>query len=256
VLVVVLENHGLDQAWNRMPYLRSLGQRYGYASDYRGVAHPSLPNYLALAGGSTFGVHDDAGPAEHPLAGATVFGQALAAGKSAKTYAEGLPRPCGRSSTSRYAVKHDPWPYFPAEHASCVRFSVPAGTAAGGPFASDARADALPTVGLLVPDLCHDGHDCGLSVADVWLRQWLAPVLAGADFTTGKLAVVVTFDEDDRFSGNRVLTVVAADQLHGVVVGQRLSHLSLSRWLSQLSGSPGLRDAATATSLGTAFGLA
>ncbi len=256
VLVVVLENHAQREALAQMPYLRALATRYGYASAYVAVTHPSLPNYLAIAAGSTFGVRDDAGPRAHPLRGPTVFGQALGAHRTAKTYAEAMPSPCFTGSTGRYAVKHNPWPYFTAERSACHRLDVPAGTATSGAFAHDVRAGTLPTIGLLVPDICHDGHDCALSVADRWLRQWLAPVLTGRDFRAGRLAVVVTFDEDDRSAGNRVLTVVVAPSLHGLVVRRSLDHHALSRWLSQLSGRPGLHQSASAASLGAAFGLA
>ena len=42
-----------------MPWTYQLGSAYGYATDFHAMTHPSLPNYLAIAGGSTFGVQDD-----------------------------------------------------------------------------------------------------------------------------------------------------------------------------------------------------
>ncbi|MGB8650608.1 MAG: alkaline phosphatase family protein, partial [Mycobacteriales bacterium] len=255
LLVIVEENHGQSQALRSMPYLASLGRRYGRTTGYRAVAHPSLPNYLALAGGSTFGVVDDRGPSAHPLAGASVFGQALARHRTAKSYVESMPSPCSTSTTSRYAVKHNPWAYFAAERAACRRFDVPAGTPAGGALRADVDAGRLPTVGMVVPDICDDGHSCSLETADAWLRGWLPVLMEGPDFRAGRLAVVVTFDEDDHGEHNTVLTVVLAPGLHGSTVGTSLSHRSLSRWASELSGAPPLRDAVTATSLGRAFGL-
>lgn len=255
VLVVVLENHSFASAWRQMPFLKGLALRYGYASSYTAVAHPSLPNYLAIAGGSTFGVRDDAGPSAHPLSGSSAFGQAVGSGRTARVYAEAMPSPCFRSSTPRYAVKHNPWPYFTGERSACRRDDVPAGTATAGAFAADVRAGTLPHVGLLVPDICHDGHDCPLSIADGWLRDWLSPALQGPDFSAGRLAVVVTFDEDDHLAGNRVVTVVASRSLRGLVVRQPLSHYGLSRWMSEVAGGSPLRRAAQATSVGSAFGL-
>src|SRR3954447_4630200 len=52
VLAIVEENHSLPEMRAEMPYLDGLARRYGYAGDYRAVAPPSLPNYLAIAGGS------------------------------------------------------------------------------------------------------------------------------------------------------------------------------------------------------------
>ena len=58
-----------------MPYLSSLARRYGRTTHYDAVTHPSLPNYLALAGGSTFGVRDDAYPSIHKVPGRSVLDQ-------------------------------------------------------------------------------------------------------------------------------------------------------------------------------------
>ena len=44
------------------PYLSGLARTYGYAADYRAIAHPSLPNYIALTSGSTHGVSHDWSP--------------------------------------------------------------------------------------------------------------------------------------------------------------------------------------------------
>ena len=46
--------------------------------DYTAIRHPSLPNYLAIASGSTHGVTDDGDPSAHQLRGRTVFDQAIA----------------------------------------------------------------------------------------------------------------------------------------------------------------------------------
>lgn len=258
VLVVVLENHGVNAAWDQMPYLRALGAHFGRATDYRGVTHPSLPNYLAIAGGSTFGVRDDDGPESHRLAGSSVFGQALSHGRTAKVYAEDMGRSCQTGSTGRYAVKHNPWAYFsdPVERAACGERDVPAGTPAAGALRTDTAQGRLPNVGLVIPDLCHDAHDCSLDAADRWLSRWVPVWQAGPDFRGGRLAVVVTFDEDDRSQGNRVLTVVVHPALRAVTVAAPESHLTLSAWLSVVAGAPALRDAAGRRSLGRAFGLA
>jgi hypothetical protein len=77
VLTVVEENHSLRQMRSSMPFLSALASQYAYATGYTAVSHPSLPNYLALSGGSTFGVTDDADPSAHRITGQSVFGQAL-----------------------------------------------------------------------------------------------------------------------------------------------------------------------------------
>src|SRR5512146_1612676 len=120
LLVVVEENHTFDQMKVGMPYAFSLARRYGYATRYRAVGRPSLPNYLAIAGGSTFGITDDGPPATHRLRGHSVFGQALSRGRTAATYAESMPVACARYSTRLYAPKHNPWTYFAGERRACL----------------------------------------------------------------------------------------------------------------------------------------
>jgi acid phosphatase len=223
----------------QMPYLYGLAQRFAYASNYVAVAHPSLPNYLALAAGTTFGVSDDAGPSAHRLAGPTVFDLALAAGKTARVYAEGMVSNCTAKSLARYAVKHNPWPYFADGQAACSANDVPAGTPSSGALHDDIAGASLPNAGMLIPDLCDDAHDCPLSKADGSLQSWMTSILSGRDFTSGQLAVAITADEDDSSQGNRVLTVVLHTSLDGahLVVSTPLTHYSLARLYGQVTGS-------------------
>ncbi len=56
-----MENHGYDEIIGSAdaPYLNQLATQCGVAANYTSVAHPSLPNYLALTGGDTYGVTTD-----------------------------------------------------------------------------------------------------------------------------------------------------------------------------------------------------
>jgi phosphatidylinositol-3-phosphatase len=251
LLVVVLENHSQSDALGGMPYLRSQAERYGVATSSYAVTHPSLPNYLAIAGGSTFGVQDDSSPAAHRLAGESVFGQVLSAGGTAKTYAEAMTDNCQTSTEGRYAVKHNPWPYFAddQERAACQRYDVPSGTPERGELHDDVIAGQLPTFSMLIPDLCNDAHDCSLGTADGWLRSWLIALEAGPDFEAGRLLVVVTFDEDDHDAGNHILTVFVHPALQSTTIKQRFDQYAVSGLVSRLVGAPPLREAASATDL-------
>ena len=248
VLTIVEENESTTSARSGMPYLASLAATYGVATDYRSLSHPSLPNYLAMLGGSTMGVRDDGDPDVHPVSGPSVLDLALSHGHTAKLYAETMPSNCARSSTGRYAVRHNPWAYFP-DSTGCARLDVPADRING-----DVATGQLPDVGLLIPDVCHDGHDCPLGQADGYLRDVMRGVMAGSDWRSGRLAVVITFDEVDGTTGT-LLTTVVAPTLHRVRVTALLDHYSWSRWMTDLVGAPPLRLAARAPSLGRAFHL-
>jgi len=251
LVVLMVENHSLAQMRSGMPWTFRQAGRFAYATDYRAITHPSLPNYLAIAGGSTFGVADDRPPADHPLSGRSVFGQAIARGLGAKVYADSMPAACALSNSGRYAVRHNPWTYFIDERSDCGSFDRPLEALAG-----DATAGNLPEAGMVVPNTCHDAHDCSLAVADRWMKRTIGTLESGPDWAQGRLAIVVTADEDDRRSGNRVLTVVLHPSLQGKVVDTRLSHYSLTRLYDEVLGAPYLRRARRAPSMATAFGLA
>jgi phospholipase C len=235
-----------------MPYTASLADEYGYATDYTAITHPSLPNYIAIAGGTTYGITDDDGPSSHPLDGSSVFGQAVSAGETAKVYEEGMISNCMLSDTGLYAVKHNPWAYFTpsSERTPCSSYDVPESL-----LATDAAAGTLPTVGMVVPDLCNDGHDCSLSVADTWFETQMQLIFAGPDWKSGHLAVVLTADEDDGSQGNKVFTVVIHPSQSGNVVTAPLTHYSLTRLYEDVAGVSHLNNAATAPSMSSAFGL-
>lgn len=253
VLVVIEENHSLAQMRRGMPYLATLSERYGYATDWRAVTHPSEPNYIAIAGGSTFGIRSDADPATNARkigSAPSVFSQARRAGKTAGTFAQSMPTRCALRPSGPYAVKHNPWAYFAADRAACR-----SNDRSTSGFDAAARANRLPNVGFLVPDLDHDAHDGTLRTADSWLKARLSPVLASSDFRTGRLVVIVTADEDDRHSGNRVLTSVLTPALSHKVARGRLTHYSLTRYIAQVLGVRPLGNGRTAPDLKAAFGL-
>ncbi len=251
LLVFVVENHSLTQMRTGMPYTYRLATSYGYASSYFATRHPSLPNYIAIASGSTHGITTNAAPADNvAVRGPSVFGRTRAAGGTARVYADAMPGACATVSSGRYAVKHNPWPYFVDERSLCRRDDVPV-TA----LAADITSGSLPNAGMVVPDLCHDAHDCSLGTADAWFKGWMTRIQAGPDWRAGRLAVVLTADEDDKSSGNRVLTVVAHPSQHGRVVKARLDHYSLTRLYAEVTGTVPLGQGAKAASMAEAFAL-
>lgn len=250
VLVFVVENHSLSQMASSMPFVHGLAQQYASAENYTAIRHPSLPNYLAIAGGSTFGVTDDKSPSAHRLRGPSVFSQARRAGRTVKVYAESEPRHCALANAGRYAVRHNPWTYFVADRTACRRYDVPTYS-----LGRDADAGTLPNVGMVIPNLVHDAHDGTLAASDTWIQKRVTRIQAGPDWQSGRLAIVITADEDDRHAGNKVLTVVASRYQPHRVVGTPLNHYSLTRFIDDVAGVRYLRNAATAPSLTAAFGV-
>lgn len=118
VVVIVEENKPATSVIGNpdAPYLTELAHAGAQAQQYSAVAHPSLPNYLALTRGTTAGITSDCNP---PGGSCLDTGPNLAqeldrTGHSWRMYAESMPAPCTTANTSRYAVKHNPFLYFPA----------------------------------------------------------------------------------------------------------------------------------------------
>ena len=251
VLVFVEENHSLGEMRSEMANTRNLAGQFGYATHYTAIGHPSLPNYVAIAGGQSYGITDDKPPSVNGVHGTSVFGQALAAGKTAGVYVDGMTQNCATSSGgSDYAVKHNPWAYFLDERDRCSRYDVPISQ-----LGAAITGGTLPNVGMVVPNLCNDAHDCPLSSADSWFGGWMAQIIRGPDWTSGHLVVVLTADEDDRSAGNTVLTVVMHPSQIKHVVTSPLTHYSLTRLYEDVVGAGYLFNAGSAPSMASAFGL-
>ncbi len=233
------------------PYENALARQCGLATDYHGITHPSLPNYLAATGGSTFGVHDDSGPSSHPINADSIFGQLDRAGLAWRSYEESMPTNCATSANSPYAVKHNPAAYFTRLRASCEAHDVPL----AGNLDRDIAAGSLPSFSFVTPNLCSDTHDCSVHTGDTWLATWIPKILGGPNYRAGNTLVVLTWDEGVG-SGNQIPTIVVAPSVRsGTTVGVRLDHYALLRGTEDVLGLSHLGAAASAPSLAAAFGL-
>ncbi|HVA92367.1 MAG TPA: alkaline phosphatase family protein, partial [Chloroflexota bacterium] len=61
IFLIVMENHNSEQIIGNphAPIINELAQHYTLATHYDGITHPSEPNYVALIGGSYYGIQDD-----------------------------------------------------------------------------------------------------------------------------------------------------------------------------------------------------
>lgn len=240
VVVVVEENHAFDQIIGSplAPFLNRLAGQGVLLTHYQAVAHPSLPNYLAIISGDTHGIRSDC--TSCTVTGPNLAGQLQDAGISWKAYMQGLPAPC--SDVSRfgaYAKKHDPFMYFDGIRRSpqqCGKV-VPSFQ-----LAADLAAGRLPRFAFIVPDLVHDMHDGPISVADAWLRD-LHRQLAASRSWQPDTRLVVTFDEGTGGS-NRVVTIIAGPRVRPRHDDTAYDHYSLLRSVETLFRLPYLGHAA------------
>jgi acid phosphatase len=247
VVVIVFENKSVGEVLGSgaAPTFDRLAGRYATLTDYHGVAHPSLPNYLALVSGSSHGISSDC--TDCAVSARNLADTLEQAGRAWKTYAEGLPRPGFTGATAgRYAKKHDPFLYFRdvVSEPRRLRRIVPLDR-----FRSDLLANRLPAFSLVVPDLCHDMHDCPVSSGDSWLASFLPPLLRSPALRRG--VVFVVFDEgeasDSAGGGGHVPALVLGPLVRpGSRSTATLDHYDLLRTIEQSWRLPLLGESATA----------
>ncbi len=247
IVIVVMENaeYGEVIGSKSAPYVNALARRYGLATQSYAVAHPSLPNYLALTSGSTQGIESDCSACV--VRAPNIVDQLEARGISWKAYLEDAPRPCYLGAGwSSYARKHNPLSYYedvvsrPARCRRLVGFAT---------LASDLRTGSLPTYAWVTPNLCDDGHSCSLRAADTFLARTV-PALVRELGPHGFL--VLTWDEGTsdegccgEAHGGHIATIVAGPQ---VIAGARdaraVDHYGVLGTIERALGLPLLGGAA------------
>jgi hypothetical protein len=174
-------------------FITDLAHRYGLATQDYAITHPSLPNYLALTGGSTHGITSDCTGCRVP--GAGLAGQLSSHGISWRAYMEDYPRPCFQgASAGEYAKKHDPFLYYRAIAGAAACHDVVPFSA----LRAAISARRLPRFAWITPNLCHDMHDCSLHTGSAFL-QTLVPGLLRALGSRGLL--FLTWDEGSSDNG-------------------------------------------------------
>ncbi|MEV6162422.1 alkaline phosphatase family protein [Streptomyces sp. NPDC052052] len=229
VVVVVMENHSYAQVIGSSdaPYInRTLKAGGANLTRSFGLTHPSEPNYYMLFSGSGQGRTDDSCARAGSLSAPSLASELIASGRTWASYNEGLPHQGSTVCRSgEYARKHNPWFAFSA---------VPTSTAKTmKQFPADFTN--LPTESFVVPNLCHDMHDCPVSTGDTWIHRKLG---AYADWArTHNSLLVLTFDEDDGRSGNHIPTVLYGEHVApGSSSGVPCNHYTLLRTLEDLAG--------------------
>ena len=204
--VIVLENHNSFTSFGsngiignpQAPNITALWNKYNVATNYNGVWHPSLPNYVSMItgnwigtdvvatghsypAGSTVGISDDDSPSvstDYPSPPANVSihrwrvnlpslaGQLVKAGKDWRAYLENIPESGthlanwpGDSNTAKlYAVKHNPFPYVAEIQDDPAQFARQVPIEQ---LFSDLGSGNVPAFSYIVPDQCRDMHGIG-----------------------------------------------------------------------------------------------
>jgi len=247
VLIVVLENENFTSAM-KDKFLTDLGDKGALFTNFKGVAHPSYPNYLALIAGNTFGVHSDSQKNFPDDDQHRTIANLM---EDWKNYAEnypakpGDPNPFLGGSKGRYARKHVPFLSFIRVQQKSFHNVVSVDTHdVNNAFVSDIAAykrdaakNPLPRYMFYTPNLDDDGHDSSLKVASEWLQKFLDTWLKLDDQLKGTL-VIITFDESEGHeASNRIYTAFLGDMIKPKTkVDKEYSHFSILRTIEDNFG--------------------
>lgn len=211
VYIVAEENRSYEHIVGSasMPYLNSLINKGGLATQFYSNQHGSLENYFWVTAGqkitdnnSTTAVFNVDNIERHLLTNGMTF----------KSYAQSLPY-AGYTGLyyNAYMKRHAPLPYYTdMANSSLIKEHV-----STTELAKDIANGTLPNFAFITPDGNNDMHNCGTNLgaclwtADQWLKNNIGPLLATAPFQPGGDGVLIIWaDEADLSTDNRCSATV------------------------------------------------
>ena len=211
VFIIMMENTGYSHLIgnSNAPWINDAAARYGLATNYTGVSHPSQPNYIAATSGSTQGVVDDTDQTRDVT---NIVDQLESHGKTWKAYMQSYAL-CGSKTDSAcgnqlYERKHNPFITYDdvrtnsARLAKVVDFSQ---------FATDLASGTVPNYSWISPDQCHDMHGRGgppsdpcsfgnenklIQAGDSFLSDTVGAIQSSSAWD-GNSVIFITWDESD-----------------------------------------------------------
>lgn len=230
VFVIMMENTSytdlLSPSNQNTTFIQSLATTYGLETDYYGVTHTSLPNYVAVTSGSTWGSNaDDEAQADQGYFNhLNLVDQLEQRGVSWKGYMESMPSvgytgdygdctndpTCTNNDTSTalYVRKHNPFMQYPDIINNPQRSDnvVPLTQ-----LTTDLRDGNVPQFAWITPNICSDMHggapECPYPSSptdpaqatlyrdgDTFLNTWVTAIMKSPAWT-GNSAIFVMWDE-------------------------------------------------------------
>src|SRR5215471_2651458 len=272
IFVIVEENHGFTDVIGNpaAPNLNALAGRFGLATNYFGVMHPSEPNYVALLGGNSFGIASDDPYFINTVQQPSLVSQLDQAGISWKAYLQALPYAGYEGICYPYRCNGSPDidPLYVSKHDAIQNYTTsrnPADWSRQVPIeqlANDLASGQLPAFNYVIPDECHDQHgdppyclDSGnpfdpqdqhlVAFGDAYLGQLVAQITGAAFWGQGNNAIAIVYDEGDDDAGccdanpgggQVAAIVVTSHGVRGVQDATAYNHFSLLSTIQQTLG--------------------
>ncbi len=230
IFVIIAENKAYNQIIGspNAPRFNQLAKAYGLASNFYGEVHPSEANYVAMLGGSSFGIHDDdafycqpnstdafcrhakeSDYVAHTVTAKSLTDQLEQKGLSWKGYFEDLPSPGAKVVvypnviSARYAVKHNGFMNYKSVQDDPKLAQKVVGLAQ---LAADLKRGNVPNYSHIILNQCHEMHglpecpnsDQLIQRGDAEIGKVVDQIMQSSIWSLpANSAIVLTFDEDN-----------------------------------------------------------
>lgn len=222
IFVIIFENKAFDQIRGNpnAPIINQLAETYGMASKFFGEVHPSEANYVAMLGGSTFGIHDDAPynakpntpgshGVDHTIRGRSLLDQLEEKALTWKGYFEDIPSPGYKgtaypnSTNALYASKHNGFINFLKVQNDSKELAKLVGI---DQLTLDLQSSNVPNYSHIVLNQCHEMHglpQCAntqqlIKMGDTMIGKIINQITSSSLWSSSdNNAIVITWDEDN-----------------------------------------------------------
>lgn len=259
IFTIVMENHDYAEivgVTTNAPYINTLIDQYGLATNYKDTGHPSLPNYLnMISGDNQYPGIVDVGPNQAPYfpsANDNLGHQMTMAGIPWRSYQEDMGTACRLTDNGDYATKHDPFLYFDniqnGPNDLCANTSVDFSQ-----FEADLASNDYRYM-WITPNLINDGHNPtndpakSLKQSDDWLKTVIPKIMDSDGYKAGGV-IFLTWDEAEG------RTNLNFDQIPMIIISNRIKSAGFtsdtaythSSYLATIEDMLGLDRLATVT---------
>jgi acid phosphatase len=229
VYIIAEENHSYQHLVGSpdMPYLNSLINQNGLATQFYADQHSSLPDYFWVTAGQSI-TEDNETTLTFDVD--NIVRRAMQLGLSYKAYAQSLPSTgytgvYGTDTNSQYYLKrHVPFPYFTDMGNSATELQKLVST---DQLLTDIQSGNLPNLAFITPDSHNDMHDCPTStyteaqceqVADQFLQTYIKPLLARPEFQPGGDVILFIWSDEADLDTDNACSATVSDGCGGHVL--------------------------------------
>src|SRR3989454_114342 len=187
LVVVLMENKNLDEVYGPAAYMTQLADLYSFSEGWASITNPSQPNYIAILGGSTFGVSGDG---NHPnLNHLTMVDILENTSKTWKAFAQDA---SGTGCSINPPRGEDHFPFL--SYTTIMNNSARCANLLPGSYNEVISAFNAGTNFIwLTPNDCNNMHSCSVATGDAWIQSWVPNLLTA--MAGKKAALIIMFDE-------------------------------------------------------------